>query len=98
MRFVRPFAQEDLVVMALSRDFDEKEVEVSREAWPHVSAGEDSVNFSRIRCVPNGLLTFPTDELVLVAAVIDQLVLLLFNRVAALGRFGARLWPYGDLW
>ena len=52
----------------------------------------------RIMCVPNGLSTFTTHELILVAAVIDQLNLLLFNRVAALGGFGARLWLYGDLW
>ena len=52
----------------------------------------------RITCVPNGLSTFQTDELILVAAVIDQLNLLLFNRVAALGGFGARLWLYVDLW
>jgi hypothetical protein len=45
--FLRPFVQEDLVVMALIQDIDEKkDVEVSKEAWPLVSAGVDSVTIA----------------------------------------------------
>jgi hypothetical protein len=40
LRFLRPLAQEDLVVMAVIRDFDDKAVEVSKEAWPHVTGSE----------------------------------------------------------
>jgi hypothetical protein len=46
-------AKEDL---ALIPDYpDEKEVEVSKAAWPLVSAVVRSVTIARIRCVPNGL-------------------------------------------
>ena len=65
---------------------------MSRVAWLDVSAGVGSVTISLGSGVSLMASTFPTNDIVLlvVTAAIDQVVLLLFNRVAALGGFGAR--------
>ena len=47
MKFMEPFAQEDLVVLAPIPDYpDQKEVEVSKEAWPLVCAVVQSVTIA----------------------------------------------------
>ena len=47
MKFMEPFAQEDLVVLAPIPDYpDRKEVEVSKEAWPLICAVVQSVTIA----------------------------------------------------
>jgi hypothetical protein len=76
---------------------EEKEIEVSKEAWPLVKVAVESVTIaleSGASLMASRL--YPTDKFVVAA--IDQPVLLLFNRVAApAGGLGERLKLYGDL-
>ena len=72
LRILRSFAQEDLVIMAKIPDHpEEKEIEVSKEAWPLVKAAVDSVtNALESGASPMASRLLPTDNPV--AATIDQ--------------------------
>jgi hypothetical protein len=76
---------------------EEKEIEVSKEAWALVKVAVESVTIAlESGASPMASRLFPTDNPVAVA--IDQRVLLFFNRVAApAGGLGERLKFYGDL-
>ncbi|KAI0270848.1 hypothetical protein BGY98DRAFT_1009253 [Russula aff. rugulosa BPL654] len=91
VRNLRFFSEEDSVLLALIPGYpDKKEVEVSKEAWPVVSAAVQSVTIAlESGASPMASRPFPRHWQPL-AADIDQPVLLLFDRVAVLGRLGAR--------
>ena len=97
VRNLRFFSEEDLVLLALIPGYpDKKEVEVSKEAWPLVSAVVQSVTIAlESGASPMASRLFPR-HWEPSAADIDQPVLLLFDRAAVLGRLGARLRLYGD--
>jgi hypothetical protein len=97
VRTLRSFAEEDLVILALIPGYpDKREVEVSKEAWPLVSAVVQSVTIAlESGASPMASRLFPRHWQPL-ATDIDEPVLLLFDRVAVLGRLGARLRIYGD--
>lgn len=51
--------------MAVIRDLDDEPVEVSKEAWPHISGSVESVTIfleSGASPPPDGLLPFPNRE------------------------------------
>jgi hypothetical protein len=79
LRSLRPFAQEDLVLMAVIPDHpNEKEVEVSKEAWPLVKVAVESVTIAlESGASPMASRLFPTENPV--AAAIDQPVLFTFS-------------------
>ena len=97
MRNLRSFAEEDLVLLALIPGYtDKKEVEVSKEAWPLVSAVVQSVTIALESGASPMASRLSPRHWQPSAADIDQPVLLLFNRVAVLGRLRVRLRLYGD--
>ena len=82
--------------MALIPDLDDKPLEVSKEAWSHISGSVTSVTiFLESGASPMASRLFTTENSV--AASIDQSVLLLFDRVAARWGLGVRLGLYSDL-
>jgi hypothetical protein len=75
---------------------NEKEVEVSKEAWPLVNVAIESVTIAlESGASPMASRLYPTDKPVVAA--IEQPVLSLSNRVAVLGGLGVRLKLYGGL-
>ena len=93
---MEPFAQEDLVVLALIPDYHDtgrREVEVSKEAWPLVSAVVRSVTIAlesgASRSPMAFHLFFPTESPI---GAIDQPNLLPFNRASVLGRLSGCQW------
>ena len=72
LRFLRSFAQEDLVIMAKIPDHpEEKEIEVSKDAWPLVKVAVESVTIAlESGASPMASRLFSTDNPV--AAAIDQ--------------------------